>query len=289
MDKEVGEMIEDEAEEDKDEKKEDEDGKKENKVDNKKRRMSCFHLSLGLFLLLILGCMASPMIQTSTTTITTCYSNACGGEPPIPWCVQTCPSNLTRCLALYSTDLQGGGVATPISFHCAYSVDECGSSSCDPGRISEAGLYSCCCTGKLCNYVPAVMAVPFPANTPVCETFVCTDASHCSHGFAPCSSPQACTADYRKNTKGTYSLVSKQCTPSSSPVQCVPGQCVVDTGSGNNSVSCCCYGDKCNVNVTFTVPSQVQSNCKSLKRTKFIGGRGQLYANTFPQWVWSMN
>ena len=102
----------------------------------------------------------------------------------------------------------------------------------------------------------------FPADSAMCETFSCTDASHCSHGYVTCSGPQACEATYRKNTKGTYSLVSKQCKGSSSPVQCVPGQCVVETGSGNSTVSCCCYGDKCNVNVTFTVPSQVQPVCE---------------------------
>nr|BAA82606.1 sALK-6 [Ephydatia fluviatilis] len=244
--------------------------------------MSYIHLSL--WLLLFLDRATSQLIHTNITTITdttttttvtsTCYSNACGGRPAIPWCVQTCPSNLTRCLALYSTDLQGGGVATPISFRCAYSAEGCGSSSCDPARISEAGLYSCCCTGKLCNYVPAVMATPFPADTSLCETFACTDASHCSHGYAPCSGPQACEANYRKNTRGTYSLISKQCrgsTPSSSPVQCVPGQCVVDAESGNDSVSCCCYGDRCNVNVTFTVPSQVQLTSYLLSTCDKVG------------------
>ena len=123
--------------------------------------MVLLHLLTGhLLLLLVVDQVTSQSAPPPNTT--SCYSTSCGDDPTIPWCVQTCPSNLTKCLTLYSTDLLTG-VATPIAFRCAYSpAGGCMSWSCDPASISEVGVSSCCCTGELCNYVSMVMAAPLP-------------------------------------------------------------------------------------------------------------------------------
>ena len=137
-------------------------------------------------------------------------------------------------------------------------------------------FYVCICT-CMCAFASSIIVVcapdpmlplPLAADTPICETFTCTDANHCRHGYTSCPGTQSrngtCQAVYQKNTKGKYTLTSKQCAdPSSSPSLCAEGQCMVNAGSGNDTVSCCCHGDKCNVNVTFTQPAQVLAYGKS--------------------------
>ena len=114
---------------------------------------------------------------------------------------------------------------------------------------------------------PCYPLLPLAANIPLCETFTCTDERLCSHGYTACPGTQShsgtCQAVYQKNTKGKFTLTSKQCVYPSSPSLCAEGQCVVNTGSGTDTVNCCCHGDKCNVNVTFTQRAQVQTFGKS--------------------------
>ena len=129
--------------------------------------MTLTHItSLLLLLLLLTGHVTSQAISIATSTYTTCYSNDCG-DPAIPWCVQTCPSNLIQCLALYST-VSLTGKTTPISFRCTCSASGCVSSSCVSGNLGEVGMIGCCCTGNLCNYGPAVVEIPYPGECVLC-------------------------------------------------------------------------------------------------------------------------
>ena len=47
-----------------------------------------------------------------------------------------------------------------------------------PDSLGEVGVSGCCCTGNLCNYVPAVVETPYPGECVFCEC-VCVGACVC--------------------------------------------------------------------------------------------------------------
>lgn len=107
----------------------------------------------------------------------------------------------------------------------------------------------------------------------MCEFYNCSTTSDepCYHGYVACAEdPLAvssypnhthhyCEATYREDEElGLYRLYHKGCrfTSPQLATQCTPGDCHVAVIDGDTDIACCCDGQLCNVNVTFSDPSR---------------------------------
>ena len=113
----------------------------------------------------------------------------------------------------------------------------------------------------------------------VCEFYNCSEESNvsCYHGYIACAEhPSAvgqhinhsnhfCEAAYRKDeATGLYGLYRKGCAFDHPQVATAcTSDCHVDVFEGDDTLVCCCDGQLCNVNVTFSDPSKISSFGKS--------------------------
>lgn len=212
---------------------------------------------------------------------THCWSDVClDGED---FCVQKCPTNFSQCSA--SARVDHFGTINVYGLHCVNrpGAEECQSEQCVFEVHGET--HTCCCNGPLCNTIPGLtpgsspaVSVPtvmptgslpdVPSSHVICEFFNCSAHSNqtCFHGYVSCSEyPEAsldadhhyCVASYTKDdTTELYELSYKGChfTHPQLATHCTPGYCHVDYISGDSDLQCCCEGDLCNVNVTFSDP-----------------------------------
>ncbi len=237
------------------------------------------------FTVIVVFCLAGANSEARTT----CWSDVClGGQE---FCLQDCPMNFTQCSA--SVRIDHFGAVHPYGFHCVNrpGVEECGSSQCVMNVHGET--HTCCCTGTLCNSIYGLTppggnhpTVQLPTSTPtgsppevpephqVCEFYNCstahTDNSSCFHGYASCSEdPRAesfpdtdhhhCVASFKKNeTTNLYNLSYKGCHFVDPLIasHCIPGECHVEYVEGDSDLGCCCNGQYCNTDVSFSDPSK---------------------------------
>ena len=83
-----------------------------------------------------------------------CWSNQCGNGND--WCIETCPhgeeSGQISCLAQYRRLINGMDIAS--YFGCHHATVPC-SHECVPSEeLSHS--FICCCSGDLCNSIPAL-------------------------------------------------------------------------------------------------------------------------------------
>lgn len=216
----------------------------------------------------------------------TCWTNLCtSGED---FCVQECLDDEKHCLANYVS--HSDGTISAALFGCIPEEnDACDVEAC-VAVGSEGGVFSCCCTGDLCNEIQGLTpgstvtdpsfttsiptgTIPVrPPNHQICEFYNCslvTDPTtqSCYHGYEVCAETSAgmafdhddhyCQALYQFNsTKRLYELYTKSC-QYGIPRCADSDECFIDTDRGDAFLQCCCDGQLCNVNVTFSDPSRV--------------------------------
>jgi activin receptor type-2B len=202
-----------------------------------------------------------------------CWSNFCGNGND--WCIEKCPhseeNGQMSCLAQYRRLINGTDIASYFGCHHVPCSQEC---------VPKQGLshsFSCCCSGDLCNSIPALtptgdtMTPPTnPSDPPTvdphdnvlaCEEYTCGEYSNeCYYGYQDCPPGENsfCMANYHYNASiQKYQLVKKNCTTVTEAGWCRE-DCHIQTGF-NDDQFCCCSGDLCNQNVTFSDPSKVDN------------------------------
>ena len=91
------------------------------------------------------------LVFVPTSYALQCWSRFCERGS---FCIETCSSNLTSCVASYHRT--ENGATTPTYFACSTtSRGLCLQSECTPSP-NAGNIYSCCCRGDLCNAVPGI-------------------------------------------------------------------------------------------------------------------------------------
>ena len=104
----------------------------------------------------------------------------------------------------------------------------------------------------------------------LCEFYNCSfvndPATQSCHGYIPCTKDYQedthqnhfCHTIFHKRTNGLYELYSKGCHFSLLSRCDGRNECILDTSpEGRELTYCCCDGELCNVNVTYTHPENV--------------------------------
>ena len=199
------------------------------------------------------------------------------------FCQEECTAPHLQCLASYSVNSLG--TVKPLSFECTAQENiVCSYPECHP-TDNSAGVYSCCCTGDLCNSVLGITPsgdVPTPSGTPptvpaghqLCEFYNCSQVvdpltETCYHGYVACAEESGaetypehedhfCQTIFKKGSSGLFEIYLKGCHYSQLSNCEGVNECVLDTSpQANEFTYCCCDGQLCNVNVTYTHPNNV--------------------------------